>query len=234
MMAENTNTTVVEDAVDPNEPVEEKIEHDSELADRINKLEVGQDMMALLADAEVQDVIRAKQAGRTVRVVVDEAEPAPNVAEEVTDLTKDLDEDDPNRDLLDGLSKLLDTKLEVIDQRLAAVEGVAKTSARKEVSDQVSVARKKFKDFNEYKADILELSKELEGLDVNELYIIAKNRKGNLKIDEPTTDVERPTTISAAHRRTGAKKPSEPRRGRSGFQSILTEKLEALNLDELE
>ena len=236
-MAENENKAVAEGTNDPvevEEAPEETFTHATDLDERIKALESGQEMMSLLANPGVQDVLRAEQAGKKVKVVVEEPEPEPRIADEVTQLTEGLDEDDPNRDLMDGLSKLLDTKLGAINERLVAVEGAAKSSARKEVSEQVAATRKKFTDFDEYKGDILELSKQIEGLGVDELYLIAKSRKGNLKIDEPSTFTEKPTSQPGAHRRIGVTKPKEPRRGRSGFQDMVAEALADLDLDAAE
>ncbi len=206
---------------------EEVIEHDTDLKDRVTDLEANQGLLQLLSDPQIAAVIEAKKAGKTVKVSTEEVVPDPTLDAQVDDITKDLDDDDPNRGLLTSLSKLIDEKLSAQDERITAVEEHAQGSAQKEISTAVAAARSKFKDFDTYKSEIVSLSKANPNLGLEELYMIAKVRSGDLDITKTETHTEKPTVVQPS-RRTAATKKENPRRGKKGFTAMLAEALEKI------
>lgn len=204
---------------------ESVVEHESELTKRVDGLEANQGLTNLLNDPDVMAVLEAKKAGKTVVVSTEEPKPDPSLNEEVGKLTKELDEEDPNRVLLDSVATLIDTKFEEQNARIEAVETHARAGAQKDVSTAVAAARAKFSDFDTYKTEMVELSGELKTLSVDELYMITKTRAGDLDITKTESFSEKPTTQTSSRRTTVAKRDNV-RHGRKGFKEMLAEALE--------
>jgi len=216
---------------DPVEVIEEEIiEH--ELDERVEKLEQNSDLTNLLSDPDVMAVLEAKQAGKKVTVETVEPEPKPTVEEKAKDLVKDLPEDDPNRGIIGHLAKLLEDQIGPITERLEAVEGHAVEGAQKEILAEVTKAREKFSDFDEFKTEMVQLSKELPNLKIPELYIIAKSRKGGLDLANPVTFTEKPASNTAA-RRNPTTKPVKRPPGRKGRSAMLKEALDGQDFSDL-
>ena len=214
------------------ESTDEIIDHESELQTRVASLESSQDLMKLLSDPDVMKVIEAKQGGSKVTVSLEDLVKSPNVVDQVAELTKDMDSDDPQRDLLGQLAHLLDERLGPLADRIDAVENHARNGVKKDINAEVATARTKFSDFDAYKDMMVQLSEELPGLAVQELYVLAKTRKGDLDISNPATFVEKPTQQSSTRRNTPSK-PTNPRRGRRGRHEMLSEALERVDFSEL-
>ena len=213
---------------------EEVIEHDVELNERVDELEKGgKDLMTLLSDQEIMQVIEAKQAGHTVKIEVVKPEPKPTAKDKTKELVDKLPEDDPNRDILGHLAQLLEDQIAPLTERLEAVEGHAVAGAQKEITAEVAKAREKFSDFDEYKAEMVQLSKDLPNLKIPELYIIAKSRKNGLDLANPATFTEKPasTTVSKKNSTT---KPTERLRGRKGRSAMLAEALDGQDFSDVE
>lgn len=216
-----------------NVDIEETIEHETELAERVNKLEEGQDLTALLSDAEIMAVIEAKQAGKKVKVEIEEPKPEPSVVDKAKELVKDLPKDDPNRDAVSQLAKLFDEKLTPLVERLDAVEGHASAGAKKEINVEIAKAQERFSDFDEFRSEMVDLSKAFPELTIPELYIIAKNRKGKLDLADPTTFTEKPAS-NTVERRNPTNKPSKDRpKGRKGRSAMVTEALGRIDFSDV-
>lgn len=215
---------------------------------RIKVLEANQALQALTSDPDIRKVLELKRAGKAFVIndppADEEVEETP---EEVDDL-KDIPADDPARKTLERINSLIETKLgrlmggvdkklgvlDTLSERLQGVEGIATTVQKKEVNDQVAKARDQFKDFDKYKDKILEISKTIPGLSVAELYILAKQRSGDLKVSVPSTFSERPSSQPRKlGERPSPKKPVRPP-GRSGFNQFLGEALNGLDLEKQE
>ena len=202
-------------------------------ADRLARLEQNQQVLSLLADPEIAAVVAARRAGKSVKVSLAEeaVEEQPDPTEE---LVRDLPEDDPTRGLLEKLDKLIDAKLggqlKSLGERLKSVEEVGQKVAVKEVTDQVAAVRAKNKDFDRYKEEMLKISAKHPGLGVEDLYVLAKSRAGELRQVEAVTETEKPTSSP----RVGVPKTQRPAvtsKGRQGFDQILRNALNNLELE---
>lgn len=222
-MTETTPETDV--VVDENNDV--VVEHETELSKRVEGLEAQQSITKLLQDPDVAKVLEAKRTGKTVQITTDEPEPDPTLSDDVGKLTDKLDEDDPQKALFDAITKLVDDKFALQDERLEAVELHAKSTARQAVSNEVTKARETFSDLDKYKDAMVELSGTVEGLSVVELYMLSKSRAGDLDLAKPETFTEKPT-VSTTTRRAGTAKREKVRRGRKGFSDMLSEALEKI------
>lgn len=212
----------------------EEIAHSNGTATRVARLEANQQALQLLSDPDIAAVVRARQAGKQVKVeeVNETPEPEPEV-----DITEGLAEDDPARQTLGKISKLINSKLsskdseiEQLKSRVEQLQGVADAITARDVNDQLKATMSKYKDFTQYRDSMVQLSKQHPGLKVEDLYVLAKSRAGKLKMVEQATATERPSSQpqrSASRRNTPAPKPPP---GRKGFDQILAEKLSNLDL----
>lgn len=226
----------------------EEIVHSNGTENRIKALEDAQqnnqarDMLnRMIADPEVAAVLRAKQAGKAVKVVEDAGEEEVEAEVDPTDeVVKGMAEDDPQRQLITTVSKLVDAKseaktaklmaeIEELKSQLGSVQDVANQVKRKEVTEAVTSAKSKFKDFDEFKGKMLELSKDNPNLSVEDLYFVAKARSGKLRQVEAVTETEKPTSQP---RRVG-KPGSTPKRsrGRAGFHEMLADSFSRTSLE---
>ncbi len=218
----------------------EQISHSNGDSNRIAAIERNQQVLSLLADPAINQVIQARRAGKPVRVIEDTAEtPEPEV-DPVDELTSGLEADDPSRETLGKIGKVMGAKLSSRDAEIAELKaqvqqlsGVAQEVQRRDVSDQVAKAQSKFKDFAQYKDTMVELSTKHPGLGVEELYLVAKNKAGKLKLVEQATFSEKPTqhpprSTSSARRGTPTPPPAQ---GRKGFNDILTRALKDIDLE---
>lgn len=194
-----------------------------------------QALVGLLQDPDIAKVIAAKRMGKPVRVSDEEPEPESDPESE-PELDSELEEspDDPVTKVMSKLTKVMDSKLQTalapLLEQLAGVKSVADTVQRKDITDQISVVKTKYKDFDDYRDSMLKLSKEHEGLSVKDLYVLAKSRSGKLRMVEAVTGSEKPTS---ALRRQGTVSQTNqtPRpRGRKGFSDILEEALGKLDV----
>lgn len=214
---------------------------------RIKALEQQQALNQLLADPEVAAVLKARQEGRKVSIVDAKDEEGETAPEPEEDPLKDLPADDPKKELLTSILGLIDKKLSPIlrkietaeqtfGQRLENVEGVSDTIKKREVDDQIRAAKAKYKDLPQYSAKMMELVKAHPTLNVEQLYLIAKQTAGKLRLAaEPTTFSERPT--QQPPRRPGGKGPNKPPErsaGRKGFGEILADSLSTLSITDEE
>lgn len=221
---------------------DEEIQHSNGTESRLQRLEEAQGnnqakeaLNRIISDPDVMAVLKAKQAGKPVRVVdaEEEAEQEPDPAEEIV---KGMAEDDPQKDLLGKISQLIDAKLEKSNKRFEEVESrlsetadVARAVKTEKVTNAVKAAREKFKDFDQYKDKMLALSEENPSLGVEDLYFVAKARAGKLRQVETVTESEKPTSQP----RRVAKPGTTPKRapGRAGFSEILRDSFSRINLD---
>jgi hypothetical protein len=228
----------MEDLIEENEELETESETGDEVSERIKRLEENEAVRSVLADPEIQKVLNARRSGKTVRVVEDEDEVEDEETPWEPNLAVPEDDDDPQSKLLKqigGLFREFDqhiTKKQArLEERLEALGGFAQNVQKKEVQEQVEKARGKFKDFKEYSGEMLKLSERLPDLNVEELYLLAKQRAGKLKLDEPSTHSEKPTHQPARLAERKGRKQETPK-GRKGFNSMLQEALGELELEQ--
>jgi hypothetical protein len=190
----------------------------------------------ILADPQVREVLEARTAGRKIKVVGEEAEPADMV--EVPE-SKDL-EAMTNAELVrhilgqvtHAVAGVVDKKIGSLSTDLDSVKGFVRTSQTTDVSKQIQSARDRWEDFDDQREKMLELSGANPGLGVEDLYVLAKARKGELPMvrrvaGDGTPSSEKPTHTGA--RPTKRKVPLPP--GRQGFDQLLSEALGKLDLE---
>lgn len=211
------------------EDTNEEVSHTTtspDILERLKSIESSLTVQQLLQDPAIRAAIEAKARGEA---------PKSEPKEEESDLTKDLPEDDPARKVFERLDKYLsqklDSKLKVLDDRIKSIEGVATEVQRRDVMDQVTKARSKYKDFDHYKSSMLQLSASFPGLNVEDLYLLAKSRAGKLRLAEAATFSEKPTS-QPTRVKPKPQKPADRPRGRRGFNEILGEALQGLSLSE--
>lgn len=217
---------------------EEEIVHTNGTENRLKALEEAQGnnqakeaLTQLVADPQIAAIIQARRAGKSVKIV-DDVEEVVEEPDPVEAVVKDMPEDDPQRQLISTISKLTEAKtekvvsklmekIEQLESQLAETAEVTTSVKRDKVTQAVAEARSKYKDFDQYKDKMLELSKENPGLSVADLYIVAKNRSGKLRQVETITETEKPTSQP----RRVAKPGSTPKRspGRQGFSEMLSD-----------
>ena len=191
--------------------------------DRIKQLEDNRVLDQMMADPDVQKVLDLKRSGKNVQV----AEPV--VEEEKSEF--DVDPDDPAAELLKKIGGMMDNKLGKIANRLELIEGIAQRAQHSEVNNEINKVKEKHRDFDTYKDSMVKLSNENAGLNVEELYTMAKMRAGKLDIVQPSTFSEKGTTQP---RRMMKKAGAQTPRGRQGFNKIVRAALDGLDLDSLE
>jgi len=190
------------------------------------KVKSQEDLVKLLSDPAVREVLAAREIGLDVMVTSKKKGDPPEPDVEPPDL-----EQLNNRGLIEYMAKsvfpsALKIALKPVMESLAGVRGYVDSQEDATVLKQVEEARKAFPDFNDYKADILEISRANSGLSVQELYYIARRRKGgklevNPSSEKPSSPGGRPAQIK--------KVPMKP--GRAGFDAKLAEALEGLEVE---
>lgn len=150
-------------------------------------------LVELLADPQIAEIVAARQAGRGVNIVdVESAEVEPEVPV-VKD--EDLEDLDPEiRKVVDVLTSHITARIGPLDEKIAALEGLASKMQETAVGKQIEAVEDKHKDFGKYRAEMAKISRnEGSGLEIEELYLLSKHRAGDLNITNPSTDSEKPT-----------------------------------------
>lgn len=193
-------------------------------------------LLQLLADPDIQSVLRAKRAGKAVTVA--EAQEGQELETSAnTDAEEPGDPNDPATQMLTKISKLIDAKFDKrfapLQEQLESVSGIANNVVSEKVNSQVDAARKKYPDFDKFGKQMLEINKQMDGrLPVEEVYILAKQRSGTLRMMEQRTETERPTI--QPRRNTGGKPPASPQKignTRNAFREALNAKLANLSFE---
>jgi hypothetical protein len=223
----------------PEDEEEEETSSQSESSQLAKKLEeltssVRQDansavtLAKLVADPDIRRILEARQAGKKVKVLDGDEEPVRPVEPQ-----KDLEEM-TNQELMAHLATTLQGQvnaqiqkaLEPVISQLGQVGQVMQSQKAKEVASEVNQVREKYEDFDDFKPDMLKLNQSNPDLSVEELYLIAKRRKGGPSVNS-RTQTERPTSVSRT-RVAGKPKPGVGMAGRNAFNSLLANALEHL------
>lgn len=214
----------------------EEITHSNGTQDKLKLAQLQAVTAQILADPNVQAVIKARREGKSVKVSYEEETSTDNAEQPEEDLVEGLDEKDPSREVLKRVNKLLTRKVdklvEELDERLKGVESVSQEVTRRDVRDQVEAAKKRFKDLDQYRDKMVELSEKHEGLGVEELYLLAKHKSGKLRLAEQATFSEKPSAMPVRGnpgQRRGEVKVRP--RGRAGFTQMLSESLDRNTAD---
>lgn len=211
---------------------------DDEILEKLAQLEKKDEdagtLAKIMSDPDARALLEAKQLGKKVKVVLDEEEEKPVAI--VEDESVDL-ESMNNKDLINHILKKVSSSMDsVLTKRISPLSEQLKNIStyiggveEKGAKQQVEEARKKYPDFNDFIPEIKELNRQNAGLNVEELYLIAKRRKvGDSKVN-PTS--EKPTSTSVkAPAKVKRDKPLPP--GNAGFDQLLMETLEEIEIPE--
>lgn len=183
------NTNVNPDELNPDEG-----QGGEDVTERLQRLESDAIVQRILADPDIQSVLKAKQSGKAFKIVEDTPE---EPVDESPTLTADMKDDDPMKEPLSKIEQMLreriDSKFEELTGRLSSVEETATEIKRREVADQIKAARSKFKDFDQYNSEMFEFARANPGLNAEQVYLLARHKKGQLRLAEQITAQERPT-----------------------------------------
>jgi hypothetical protein len=217
---------------------DQEISHDDTPA-RLKNLEgANSQLQELMQDPDVLTLLAARRSNKKVKIV-EETPEEPSETEEDSGLASDIPENDPSRKLFEKLDRRLSdlverrfkSKVEPLNERLQRVEVIGTEVQRKSVEDQVKAAREKYRDLDTYREPMLKLSTDNPGLNVEELYLLARQRAGKLRLLEQGTHTEKPTQ-QPRKIRDDKNKPNQPRTdGRRGFTELLGNSLRSLDLD---
>ena len=217
-MADNPETEqVTEDSPETEQQTEAKPDEkvDLQTAERSELL------TSLLLDDDIQRVMKAKREGNEVKFVDDDdKEPEPE--------EEKIDTGDPDLDA--GITKvmgLLEKKLSPMVEDIGALKALAATFERQGINQQVNSLASKHTDFDKYRKDMARIAGEVKGLNMEQLYVLAKHGDGQIDLSPPSTHSERPSPTPRGPMSMDRKK--DPRPGRKGFDSIVQEAL--LKLD---
>ena len=192
----------------------------------------------LMADPDVRALLEAKQRGEKIKLVQENAFEQETTSKQENDFTDVVDYDSmTNSDLvkhitnkvLKSFDSSLGKKLEPLNQVIKQLSSYVDNNEAKTVNQQIEQAKKKYSDFDTYLPEMRELNKVNPELAVEELYLISKMRKvGPAALSVST---EKPTSTSA---KVVEKKRSTPLpKGKAGFDQLLSEALDKIELPEI-
>lgn len=230
---ENTSTNTSEETPDTTE-----VQHlnNDDAARRLEALEQQQVVLQLMNDPDVQKIFNARRQGRAIEVVERSTGGDGLDDIEIPSLTEGLADEDPMKETLSKVEKALratvGSKIITLNERLKAVETHAQELQKQEVVGAINQAKKKFPDFAEYRTEMLTLAQANPTLGVEDLYVLAKNRAGKLRLAETATFSEKPTSQPRRPQsRPGGNRPAEV--GRASWNNTLKKALENLQLEGL-
>ena len=236
-MAENDDK-VKDKKVEDDEPTAQ-LEEIARLKGQVEALQkhegASEQLAGIIADPDVREMLRAKQEGQEVRILVGDEED-----DKDKDKDKDKDLDEMSRTelvefMIDASAKAsaatMDEKLEPIAASLASLTGNAEKTKAKELKAEISKVKEKHSDFDTYKKDIIALEKDNPGLRVEEYYQLARIRKGVDITKKVNPASEKPSSTSA--RPSGKTKREKPIPATSrGFGQLIDEALAKVSDDE--
>jgi hypothetical protein len=121
--------------------------------------------------------------------------------------------------------------IEALQSQIEELKGITSTFQQKELKSQVNTLKEKHPDFTQYKEAILKLANDNPSLELEELYILAKKRAGKLKLSNPTTFSEKPSSQPRRHGSTKREQARTRMESRKGFNDTLAKALEDISFD---
>lgn len=182
---------------------------------------------AMLADNDIQKVLQARKENKDIEVLLKE-DKEPEKEEPLFD-EEGLTETDKN--LLGQIVTAIEKKVDPLVERVKGLEGLADDITQRAAVDQVKAVREKYSDFDTYRKDISDLSKELPTLQVEELYVVAKARKNDLNFTRSETFSEKPTSDARPVRREESRTKEGSVRGRKAFAEHVRAAVDNLEID---
>ena len=199
------------------------------LGEFLEKDEKSAELLAqLTSNPEIRAILDAQEKGEKVSVVIGEGKKPSDGPDELTiDQLNDMENADLVKHLLTKIPEAMSEKVSVLIEPLKeSLTGLQRRIGQDDelaLAREIEAAQKKFPDWDKYKTEIVEISAENPSLPPEELYYLARIRKGDgLPVK---TDSERPTLggITRPERPT-RKEPLSP--GVKGFEQSLDEALE--------
>ena len=179
----------------------------------------------IMADPDVLELLRLKEAGKKVTL----QEISENTPEDNFTVSQDIDSMS-NRELAEfmqgnmakSVGSLLESKLSPLMQRLESVDGFINQSTQVTAEQELAKLGQSFPDATGYYKEMGELNKVYPDLSVQQLYILAKNARGDLNLSPPNTQTEHPTVISRPSS-TLTTRETPLGHGQAGFKLALSE-----------
>lgn len=183
-------------------------------------------LQAMTADPNIQKILLAHREGRSVEVV--ETEPKRQETQpEKPDATETLPDGD--KVVAKTIIQALEAKINPVIDRINTLEQLAQGLQSNTVKAQVTEAQGKYPDFGKHTKEMAQISKENPALSIDDLYVLAKARKGDLKLAKEEPFSERPTeTPARPERRERGKDDPAMARGSKGFANHLAEVLDKM------
>ncbi len=193
------------------------------LSDQSEDNRAGVELAKLLGDSDVRAVLEAKARGETVRLGFGDNNENTGQAPDL----ESLSQTELVQHLLGEMEKIVSKGVvsgtDPLMQRLDSVEGFVNEQGRDKLSQGIKSARERFSDFDKYQEGMLSAFEHPEDLTPEELYIVAKNRKGGFPTLDKNTSSEKPSGagIRPAINKQQRKTPVRP--GTQGFRQLLEE-----------
>lgn len=218
--------------------VEPKVEPKPSTQDTGQAVEIAKaQLMAQLAgDPEISKILQARNAGKKVSVV-DPDEKSNQVVE-----SHKMDWEGMNNSqlvenipkvLLPSVQQAIKEQLEPLLAQVSQLQNGAQQNEQEKIKSSIETTKQKFSDFEDYRASMISINKETPGLGVEDLYWLAKARKGDF-VDariEPTSTA-RPSNVAARPSLAESRK-APLATGRRGASQMLDEALSAIDWDDL-
>jgi hypothetical protein len=189
-----------------------------------------QGMMAqLLADSDIQQVLAAKQKGQKLKIMT--GEDVVETVEKTPANLSDLSPEQLTEHIVKKAAKVVETsvdaKLNDIKQMLSGLQGFVQQSEGEKVDGLMKKAQEEHRDFDAYRNEMINIAKKHPGHTPEELYALAKLKKGVLFRDDSEPDVtsERPSGTQT-EQQNGKREKMKP--GARGFDDHLMARLEKL------
>jgi len=218
-------------------PLEQNLlDKDKEIFELKEKLEKGkkekEDFSVIVANPEVRTILDAIDRGEAVRVIVGDEDKSENAYDPET--VEELD----NKGLIDAAARrtvellggVLDKRLLPMQTDLSTLKDDKAEDKKKNAKKEVDQVLKKYPDFSTLAEEVIGLKKSNPSLSVEELYVLARTRKGKGFPDPRSTESEKPTTTTAAP--TKERKTPLPS-GKKGFDQMLEEATESSDFDDI-
>jgi hypothetical protein len=221
-------------ADDVAKPIVQKLD---EINGNINNQQL---LQTILGVPEVQEVLRARQAGQAVKVLAgNQQQQAPQPQPEPD---WDSMKDDPKKltdtiiqrltaELLPKLGQAVDEKINPIAQKMSGYESHMADQTRQSAMTEVAQLKAKYQDVDAVAPLMKQINGETNGtLKLEEVYHLAKIRSGTPMVPPQSVATERPTDSAA---RNSMNQNKQYGTGRRGFNAALNDALSNLKIEQL-
>jgi hypothetical protein len=196
-------------------------------------------LQTILGVPEVQEVLRARQAGQAVKILTgnQQQQQAPQPEpdwEAMKEDPKKLTDTILQRlssDVLARVGQAVDEKLNPVLQKMQGFESHLTDQTKQAAINEVTVLKQKYADVQEHAPVMQQINKETGGtLKLEEVYHLAKIRSGAPMVPPQSVATERPTD-SAARASQGTQKQYPT--GRRGMSMALDDALSSMQIEKL-